>query len=937
MSCNGSISARTSKSSSCAVYENVRCDEESVPPFSLAVGHDSLTHTEETHNSESSSDRSQVEDQLTCSHFAASTNGSQTRNRTHGEGSDVGGVPETSKSHGDDVEDETVENVLVFDTGLETPCVGHWMIIVCILLRWYCRPMNLEKRPRYLRTRSELEALDTKPEVYRVSRNLRRCVALAAIRKRFRAWRIDTKNEKNDRIGRVVGVAFLLIVMFQPVAEGSAVVPVTSTSTNVTQHRNETALANATNVHTDMNQLAALNVDPGLKEFIGTLVMGFQSELRELKRENVELNSMIEALQSANVELKKEDTALQNRTQVIEVELVRVKNKTEILEIDNKAVRAELQQAKKDKDTFENKTRVIQKENAALHAELSKVLIVVTKLQNQTTTNSVRLDQCEADTHPFIKEMQASQRRRLQEEETLCRGSGLNAMFQACCPSGSAGNGHRILQLIEGCDTLPETCSASCAPLFIEYFEGCQEIIDDLAPDQRQIFVGFYGGCQEVEQAAAAMLEDARPAMIFHVVVMSEAEAQQAQMFGGGSSPAPPVGPIGPLLPPSPSPAGGAEIAQEFRRVCTTANLTICVPQCNRLTYGFLLSIEIDGRGTVMTCNVMDMLYAWVGQASLGGYIGEVFAAFFSSVISGALGTYMVKMTGSQNVHTDLTIEPGQVVVINGDMALPQPPIWGSGGFTVGESASLSLSYMQIDTVIRTNEGASQLMLDSCELTFTDTLVLRTATATFLSQVFQGGIEVPHGADVSIDSSSLTFAASANTGLTVRSRSAVSVSSTTLGKERDATVVVSVEEGGGFVVSGSHLIDAAGDTEMFSWPDDMPVCDCGNHGGADGPCMSPVGDCLCEAHGLVDGHRYPNPWSGSRCEVRPATDRECCSTHNGGTCTRGTRPGMYKCCEVGSACAALESRDIVGCCSSGCCQMTCGGGNCRGYACDMTC
>ena len=142
-------------------------------------------------------------------------------------------------------------------------------------------------------------------------------------------------------------------------------------------------------------------------------------------------------------------------------------------------------------------------------------------------------------------------------------------------------------------------------------------MLDDLAPDQRQMFVGFYGGCQEAEHVAAAMLEDATPAMIFHVVVMSEAAPQQAQIFGGGSAPTPLVGPIGPL-PPSPSPAGGAQIAQDFRRVCTTANLTVCVPQCNRLTYGFLLSIEIDGRGTVMTCNVMDMLYAWVGQASLG-------------------------------------------------------------------------------------------------------------------------------------------------------------------------------------------------------------------------------------------------------------------------------------------------------------------------------
>ena len=82
---------------------------------------------------------------------------------------------------------------------------------------------------------------------------------------------------------------------------------------------------------------------------------------------------------------------------------------------------------------------------------------------------------------------------------------------------------------------------------------------------------------------------------------------------------------------------------------------------CDDLTYGFLLSIEIDGRGTVMTCNKYDGTFSWQGQASLGGYIGDDFDSFFSSVISGAAGTYIVTLRENCDVHTDLSIQPGQV------------------------------------------------------------------------------------------------------------------------------------------------------------------------------------------------------------------------------------------------------------------------------------
>eukprot|EP01050_Picozoa_sp_SAG11_P016529 SAG11_NODE_2265_length_3604_cov_1.956646_2_plen_673_part_00 len=663
------------------------------------------------------------------------------------------------------------------------------------------------------------------------------------------------------------------------------------------------------------------------------------------------------------------------------------------------AVRAEVEQVKKEKKTLEKKTQVIEEElvkeknhRMQLSIEVTQVRSALYRFSNKTNTDytniTVRLDQCEAETAPFAAMMD----RRRAQEDTLCRGSGLTAMFEACCPMGSSvGNGHRILQLTEGCDALPQTCTATCAPLFIEYFEGCQGVLEDLAPDQRQMFVGFYGGCQEVEQAAASMLQDARPAMIFHVVVMSDAAAQQAQMFDEGSAPAPPVGPIGPL-PPSPSPAGRAEIAQEFRRVCTTANLIVCVPQCNRLTYGFLLSIEIDGRGTVMTCNVIDLLYAWVGQASLGGYIGAIFEAFFSSVISGAAGTYMIKMTKNQTVHTDLTIEPGQVVVINGDRALPQPPTWGSGSFTVGESASLSLGHMQIDTVIQMHEGANQLTLDSCELTFSATMVLRVATATFANALnFMGGVTiaggttlgVPMGSSmilfggitlesdaaatitnsilsfrgsagltvqsagrVSIVDSTLSFPASVHTGLTVQSGGAATATSTTFQSTGDALptvapwivqVLVSVEEGGAFTVADSQLMAADNSTTPMPCDGTGATCDAPRVGTVEvvGPAKMRKGvPLVCDAGSEECG--------GDLCAVVDCGVGGSCVSPLGTCACRLQREGYSGGrCETHTCCSGGCYRGCCGCCCPsghnagiGYCDRSCAGWD---ASCDRTC
>jgi hypothetical protein len=143
---------------------------------------------------------------------------------------------------------------------------------------------------------------------------------------------------------------------------------------------------------------------------------------------------------------------------------------------------------------------------------------------------TVRLDQCETDTTPFV---QMTERRRVREE-TLCRGEGLTTMLSACCSSqGGEGKGHRrFLQLVEGCDALPATCSATCAPLFVEYFEGCRGVIDGLDPEERHGFDNLNANCQELQATSAAMLGDARPAKIFHVLVLPKTAAAARRQRG---------------------------------------------------------------------------------------------------------------------------------------------------------------------------------------------------------------------------------------------------------------------------------------------------------------------------------------------------------------------------------------------------------------------
>eukprot|EP01051_Picozoa_sp_SAG22_P007377 SAG22_NODE_517_length_9528_cov_3.821508_6_plen_491_part_00 len=203
----------------------------------------------------------------------------------------------------------------------------------------------------------------------------------------------------------------------------------------------------------DVSQLAQLDIDPILMKFIGSIV----TQLHVVEAKNAAVGAELS-------QVKNENVAVQNRTRVLEAE--------------NKAVRGELELVKTDKIALENKTESVESElrqenhvlKVKVHDLQSAALELASRMKGDVQNISLRLDQCECevDTHPFFKEMD---RRRMQDEETLCRGSGMIAMFSACCPSsGDSGGYRRFMQSVQGCDALPSTCSAECAPLFIEYF-----------------------------------------------------------------------------------------------------------------------------------------------------------------------------------------------------------------------------------------------------------------------------------------------------------------------------------------------------------------------------------------------------------------------------------------------------------------------------------
>ena len=115
-----------------------------------------------------------------------------------------------------------------------------------------------------------------------------------------------------------------------------------------------------------------------------------------------------------------------------------------------------------------------------------------------------------------------------------------------------------------------------------------------------------------------------------------------------------------------------------------------------------------------------------------GGYLGSDFEAFFSAVVSGAAGIYLGMLQEDAGIETDLVVRPGQRVSVSGDTSLPQPPRWGSGGFTVQQFGSLTLQSVAVSSGLSVTNGGNAVLMacvaQLASLTVTDSNFSASAT-----------------------------------------------------------------------------------------------------------------------------------------------------------------------------------------------------------------
>ena len=138
-------------------------------------------------------------------------------------------------------------------------------------------------------------------------------------------------------------------------------------------------------------------------------------------------------------------------------------------------------------------------------------------------------------------------------------------------------------------------------------------------------------------------------------------------------------------------------LVEQLNLACAEEGVTDCVPWCDDSLRGDQLLLSLNGNDAKFTCELRNGLYSWVGPATDGGYIGTDFATFFSSVVSGAAGLYMITLAADAGMHSRVAIQLGQDVRIAGEPSALRPPSWGTSSFTVAERAQLSFTGVQLD------------------------------------------------------------------------------------------------------------------------------------------------------------------------------------------------------------------------------------------------
>eukprot|EP01050_Picozoa_sp_SAG11_P014492 SAG11_NODE_1792_length_4254_cov_20.360770_1_plen_639_part_00 len=551
----------------------------------------------------------------------------------------------------------------------------------------------------------------------------------------------------------------------------------------------------------DIAALAAFDIDPALKQFIGSMYEEFQADKAALRAELAEERRQ-------NMERKEENQLLTGQVVGLQAMLYEFGQLT-------------------------NKTRV----------DMERVTIQVNMTDKRTKVDAqkmtARLDQCETN---------STQKRRTQDAEQVVGNAEIVHIFKRSVSTthlsgrvdeSESNGGHRLLG--EGAD-----CSSAEITQQIDAInvECCDEPGEDCSAGHVRtcnagcgaLIMPLWTACRPQLGSAAKVLQDA----------------------------------VALCPPPNVSPT--RMDANMFMVTCPPGEAADdCIPMCEEAVHGYLLLLNINGEDAKLTCELHHDGYSWVGGASDGGYIGAVFEAFFSSVISGAAGTYIVTIMANQTVHTDVTIQPGQVVAINGDRALPQQPTWGSGLLTVAETGSLSLSYMQIASNIIIAAGAMHLTLDTCLLTFTNAIVLQPGLSLTMKSTTMTSTEtmlLRDGMHATFIGMNATFGGNPSWVVTKSGETAT-------GQVCDA-------DGTNCVEDLCQVVDCnGGDTGGL------------NPGGTG--CVSPQGTCDC---GDPQGHGF----SGDRCETHTCCTLAFCRVGYG--------------CQPGCGCGAGGAVRAVcgGCC-----------------------